>query len=255
VVASAQWLVLIGPTLFVLTALVVGVRVLQQSRRTRSTPERTIGVVLLSAGVFGYTLIGGVPLVPGLSLTDLHLSVALGDLALNVGCVALYLNTWRSFRPNQVWAAGVFAAAIAVLAATSIASLWTASFTLPYHERPWWHVVGLTCQCLAFLWTSIESLGLWAQLRPRVRLGLVSPIVAGRILMWGSAAGWAFVLFTGYAVIWYRQQSLIPSFGAIAVLSVPGISAAAAVWLAFYPPDVWERWLVRRAALTRDRAE
>ena len=31
--------------------------------------------------------------------------------------------------------------------------------------------------------------------------------------------------------------------------------AAASVWLAFYPPDVWERWLVRRAALTRNRAE
>jgi hypothetical protein len=88
-----------------------------------------------------------------------------------------------------------------------------------------------------------------------VRLGLLSPIVAGRILMWGCAAGWACILIVGYAVIWYHQRSLVPSFGAIAVLSVPGISAAASVWLAFYPPDAWERWLLRRAALTRSRAE
>lgn len=252
---SAQWLVLTGPTLFVVTSLVVGWLVLQQSRRTRSTPERTIGVVLLSAGVFGYTLIGGVPLLPGLSLTDLHLSVALGDLALNVGCVALYLNTWRSFRPTQVWAAGVFAAAVAVLASTSLATIWTASFTLPYHERPWWHLVGVACQCLAFGWTSLEALGLWARLRPRVRLGLVSPVIATRILMWGVAAGCAFVLIAAYSVIWYRKRSLVPSLDAIAVLSVPGMAAAAAVWLAFYPPGAWERWLLRRAEVTRSRAE
>lgn len=252
---SLQWLVLVPPTLFVVTSLVVGVRVLRRARRTRSMPERAIGVALLSAGVFGYTLIGGVPLLPWLSPTDLHLSVALGDLAVSIGCVALYLSTWRSFRPTQLWAAGVFLAAALVLGVTSLATLWTASFTLPYHERPWWHALGLACQSLAFAWTSAEAIGSSLALRRRARLGLASPVVANRILTWGIASGCACVLTSLYAVIWYRQQSLVPSLQAISVLSVPGFAAAVAVWLAFYPPRFWLRWIARGAPVTPDRVE
>jgi hypothetical protein len=251
---SAYWWVLIGPSLFVGTSGIVGVRLLRLARRTHGTPDRAAGVALISAGAIGYGLIGGVPLIPGLSATDLHLSVALGNLAVNVACVALCLSSWRTSRPDRIWAAALFVGVVGVLGGTSVASLWTASFTLAYHERPWWHALGLACQCFSFAWSSVEALLFHARIRRQSRAAGKIPPTTSRSLMWGVATGSAAVLVALYAIAWQRQRSLVPAPETIAVLSVPGIVAAATVWLAFFPPRLVRRARPPRTALTPDRA-
>lgn len=252
---AAHWWVLVGPSVFVASSAIVGVRLLRLARRTHGTPDRAAGVALISAGAVGYTLIGGVPLFPGISVTDMHLAVALGDLAVNVACVALCLSSWRVSRPDRIWAAALFAAVVAILGGTSVASLWTASFTLAYHERPWWHALGLGCQCFAFAWSSVEALLFHARLRRQARAaGTPTPAVARRSLMWGVATGSAAALIALYAIAWRRQGSLVPSPRTIAALSVPGMVAAVSVWLAFFPPRLRRGAHARRSPLRPDRA-
>jgi hypothetical protein len=252
---SAHGWVLIGPSVFVATSAIVGVRLLRLARRTNGTPDRAAGVALISAGAIGYTLIGGVPLIPGISVTDMHLAVALGDLAVDVACVALCLSSWRVSRPDRVWAAALFAAVVATLGGTAMANLWTASFTLAYHERPWWHALGLGCQCFSFAWASVEALLSHARLRRQARAtGTPPPAAATRSLMWGIATGSAALLVALYAIAWQRQGSLVPSPQTISVLSVPGMIAAVCVWLAFLPPRLWRSARAPHSALRPDRA-
>jgi len=72
----------------------------------------------------------------------------------------------------------------------------------------------------------------------------------GLLVATGSAA----VLVALYAIAWQRQRSLVPEPETIAVLSVPGIVAAAAVWLAFFPPRLVRRVRAPRSSLRPDRA-
>jgi hypothetical protein len=243
-----KWSVLVGPALFVLACLVAGVRVLALGLRNGGIPERAIAVALLSAGVCGYSLIGGVPLLPGLAPANLHLASALGDLAISVGCVACCLFTWRTFRPDQTWAAGVFLGCTGVLAIGAVLGLARGSFALPYADRPLWFRAGLFAQWFAFAWTSWESLRYQALLRRRLRLGLADPEVVARILMWGVGSGCASLLLAMYAWLWLQRPGLVPSFEEVALIAVPGIGAAVSVWLAFFPPAAWRRRFSASAA-------
>ena len=88
-------------------AIYVGVRTLAISRRTRQIQEFAIGMNVLSIalGAMVLTLVGAlgqgaskdVPLVP-------HV---LGLLLLGAHVVALYVGTWKIFRPADRWPIGV----------------------------------------------------------------------------------------------------------------------------------------------------
>lgn len=245
------WSVLIGPTLFVVASLVVGTRCLRLAARTHGLPEAAIGVTLLSAGAVGFGLLGGLPILPGLPPGVVTLSNAAGDVGVSLGAATLCLFVWRTYRPDRIWAATLFGVACGVLAVTTGAMLWTWSYPLPYAERPWWYFVELGFQGLAFAWASAEAFRYHAMLRRRMRIGLGDPEMTDRILMWGIAAASAFLVTTLYVALWTQRDGLVPTLGETAVLALPGIVAAATVWLAFFPPKPYREWVLARAALTR----
>ncbi len=245
-----RWLVLVGPVLFVISCLVVGTRVLGLARRTRGVPEWGISTTLLSAGVGGYTLIGGVPLLPGVGAPVVALASLGGHALISIGCGALCVFTWKTFRPREIWAGAVVVAVSCILAVSAGALVAQGHHVLPYGERSPLFRASLAVQTGTFVWTSFEALRHWSKLQRRLRLGLVHPEIASRILMWGIASGSASLILALYAVLWLRLDGLVPTVGAIAALAVPGLVTAATTWLAFFPPEGWRRRFAREA--TRD---
>lgn len=245
------WLVLIGPSLFIAASLAVGLRCVRLGMRNRQIPEWAIGVTMLSAGVGGYGLIGGLPLLPGLPKGVLHASSALGDIAVSVGAASLYLFTWRTYRLDSPWAQWVFLASATLMAGITLGMLWTWSYPLPYADRPAWYPVTLAIQTASFGWSSFEDLRYWRLMRRRMRLGLADPEIAQRMLNWGIAAASACILTLIYSVAWMEMGTLIPSLEVVALLSLPGLVAAVNVWLAFFPPASY----LRHFAPTPERAE
>lgn len=246
------WLVLIGPTFFVVSSLVVGVRCLRLAMRTHELAETAIGITLLSASVVGYGLIGGLPFLPGLPADVVTVSNAVGDAGVSIGAAALCLFVWKTYRPTAWWAATLCIVSMSVLAVTTGAMIWTWGYERVYADRPWWYFLELSLQCLAFAWAAAEAFRYYRMLRKRCRIGLSEPEMADRFLMWGIAAASAFGLMLMYAIVWTQRDGLVPTQGEIGLMALPGIVAAATVWLAFFPPESYTTWVRERDVLSQE---
>jgi hypothetical protein len=95
------------------------------------------------------------------------------------------------------------------------------------------------------LWASVEAFVTWRMLRRRIRLGLASPIVANRIMLWSLASGAASIgmaigfLATFFGLHYAGDAVEVPLTGL-------GLVAAAAIWLSFLPPARYRAWVRSR---------
>jgi hypothetical protein len=113
--------------------------------------------------------------------------------------------------------------------------------------------IGYTVPCV---WMCCEGALSNAAANKRVRIGLCDPIVANRYLLFAcfgfcqtaacaSELSWAYVNSTGAA------SSSISEI----LLGGTEIASVAVLWLAFFPPLVYRRWIDGRAALLPTPAE
>jgi hypothetical protein len=238
-----QAIALIGFVGFVGVSLSVGLRLLLLAGRTRQVPEAAIGGALFAGGL-GYALFilaFALQVVPAALLAPAH---GLAVLALEVGVVALSFGVWRLFRPRQRWAAAAVAL-VAILMALHL-PLSLAGFD-PSGRRSdpvFWlfNVVGGS----AYLWSSFESFRYHALMRRRARLGLVDGELVNRFLLWGFAGGSAFLLFA------FGMANRLTD-GGLASLSMvgqplAGLVSGACIWLAFFPPAAYVRFVARGTA-------
>jgi hypothetical protein len=245
-------LALAATLLFIGVAFVVGLRLLAMAGRSRGLPELTLGLALFLIVGVGYpvTLAARVVLLddsPGLAG---RLLLPLGSTLMNVGWAAIWVFTWRVFRPEATWARVLASGAIAalLLLAGVSGSRAIAVEDASVLVRP--HVSGTLTLLLAlasYVWTAAESLRYWALLRRRLALGLADPVVTNRFLLWGLVAVFSFLSLVG------------PTLGAIAGIdttenplmrlttAVAGLVCSAALALAFLPPASYVRWVRDRA--------
>jgi hypothetical protein len=237
----------IAGLLTVLTAWVVGVRLLLLARRTRQAPELLIGLaLLLSAGCWN-------PLVAiGRQATALSdpvraVLVVVGALCGITAMSSLAIFNWRVYRPADAWAPALAAAiTLALVAAFGVQTAglgWVAYARL--EQGPWllasWIGVGI------YLWATIEA---WRQYRMQVRrraLDLADPVVTDRMRLWTmtmAAALGASAFFASCQAMGIPVAGTVPGLLLTALVSC---FTAACMLLAFVPPAAYLA-RVRRAA-------
>jgi hypothetical protein len=118
-----------------------------------------------------------------------------------------------------------------------------------------WFWIAFVPRMVGVGWATFEALSHHAKLRRRMSLGLADPIASNRLLLWGLAAlsEWMIYLAVMITILAGRPDGFLNGDAALWV-SAFGVSAAACMWLGFFPPRGYQRWVEARAERTRDLA-
>lgn len=229
-----------GLAAFLVSSLAVGLHLLALARRTRAFPELAMGSGFVVGGFLGYVpetlalATGWVPLhwQPWVLLE--------AEAAIAFSALAMALFTWRVFRPRAPWAPPLVAGVAVLLAAGVLAFPAPVSRAATPAELQLALATALL-RCACFAWASLESLRYYRAMQRRARLGLADPVLAQRFGLWSAGAGAAALL----ASTPFLSRGL---FGTSAdtppwmvTESALGLLAAAALWLAFFPPQTYRR--------------
>jgi hypothetical protein len=229
---------------FVIASLVVGVRLVWLSTRTRQSPELLIGAGLLLLSVFGYPFMTVARKAQALAEpTRVGLAAASGAAQV-VGGLLLLLFVWRVFRSRDRWAVGLVTGYAAlgafVFAGQSLGPgwwAWAAQEQGPWAAARWLFLVPIG-------WGALESLRYWGQLRRRQALGLADPVLVDRFRLFGVAMSFGLAANLGAIALQLLGIELVGS--AIGTLAVsPASVAAVSLWLAFLPPRAYLERVVR----------
>src|SRR4030095_7191955 len=172
-------LVALSSLVFVLVGTAVGLRIVKRARADRSLPELAIGVALVAfSGVTHPFGLWRPPLQPHAGLSGQIALQLVSTVGSCVTVVALYLFTWRVFRPESRWAPLLFAggSALGLWAGAGAAALGIYGGGLSPELAGQWIALSALSYAICFGWAGIESLVYHARLRRRHRLGLADPL-------------------------------------------------------------------------------
>lgn len=231
---------LLGISLFAVASFAVGWRLLWLAHRTGLLPEKLIGGSLFLAGGIGTALL----IVSGFAGPARGVFSTAAMFAIDCGITVLGVFTWRVFRPGLVGATVV--ATCTALLFLSFASDWVSGHYLGVRRSGFSMTADYVGRFGMYGWASFETLRQAMLARRRVRIGLTEPLVANRFLLWGvstlAANGiWAYSLWSEIAEVGDTTEFYL-------VASVLGITCALAIWLAFFPPQLYQRRFATSAA-------
>jgi hypothetical protein len=230
-------------------SLAVSFRMLRLAMRNGGTPELLLGTMLFLTVGIGYPALIAASRAPAETARVLF---GVSNVCTNGGFALLFVFTWRVFRARERWAAGLACAGVAVLLVNLVLRVHDA-FTQP-ELRLGGEAVGQSLLqagpvCAAYLWTAIESLRYYAQMRRRLRLGLADPVVVNRFLLWATMA---LAVFAGIVLNTIALASHVDILKSPLVLfgsSCTGLTQAVMLFLAFLPPRAYLAWVRSRASL------
>jgi len=237
----------IGFGAFFASSLVIGVRLLVLARRTGKLPEFLISIGVLGIGPFGYglSILAFVLASHSLALSATLMGSAL--LATSIGAISQYLFVWTVFRRDAPWARAVIWMAIALLLAGYVGDLVENGLVNRQNSGAWFWL-GAVMRTSGLGWSALESLRYHRIMRARMRLGLADPVVTESFRLWGLGAGAAFsglLLGLGTRALTGRGAAEFPIPNL--VLSLLGLVAAIAMWLAFLPTPAYLRFVESRS--------
>lgn len=230
--------------LYVLVSAIVGTRLLARGRRADATPERWLGLALLGQGGIGY-LAMLIPAVIGPEIeTPLTISLSIaGRLMVDGGMLALLGFTLSVFRPGDRRARWIAALLVSITVA-AVAAMFAAG--------DWWgkdvQSVSFWAEILgaqgALAWATGEAWLYRQRLVRRVALGLADPEIANRALLWTGFG----VAQLGLMATVILATCLYAATGRIfltldAVMAGCGLASSLCLWLAFWPPVAYRRWI------------
>jgi len=234
-----------GSAAWVLTSLILGVRLLALAQQTRRVPELTIGLTFLLSGGLASVLF---VLALGMASSHAALSQALeilGWLCSLVGQISLCVFIWRVFRPAARWAAGLVAVLALVSAGSLVAKAMTAGFGVyPPTSTGFW--VGWATRGATMAWASIEALRYYRKMRRRLAVGLADPLLVNRFALWGLSAACG-LLMIGLTAVTQAANGAYYDAGVTWVRSAFGLVAAVSNWLVFFAPQSYRRAFEARA--------
>ena len=220
-------------------------------------PERWLALTFGALGCGALPRLAAARLLSAGDVGALALALnAASHLAIEAAIIGLSLCTWRVFRPTS-FGARVFVAGVA--AVSSFFTLWLITITDSDQEASALALAVNATRALPMLWAFAECARYARLMRRRVALGLADPLVANRFVLWsvwtGALGFTAILLFAVRSRAYWLQlhgvdprvvmPTAIPLTGAIAGVAI--VSAAIAVWLAFFPPTPYQRWLRGRS--------
>ena len=244
-----SFLALLGPGLFAMTSLVIGLRLVMKRGGKDRLPALLIGIAFLGGGGFGQPLfvLGHALGRQGSAIAFPLQAIAL--VSLDISAVALWAFTWRVFRPTVGWARTLVMIAFSALAVSLFGQLALTDLPLLDRSNPWFWL-GFGFRALSAGWAAFESLRYFGMMQKRLNLGLADPLTTNRFLLWGMSASAVVLFYATTAVSLAIGGSEVATAGpTIALGSFLGIEAAAAMWLAFFPPAIYR---ARFEGLRRD---
>jgi hypothetical protein len=231
--------------------LVAGLRLFRLSRQTGERPEFLLGIYFAATGQW-YVLYNA-PFFFGLEAFPPLLENGV-EWIYAVGVVPYLLFIRCAFRTGSSWATAlVIVSSLFLLGGAAAASLgghFSNAIDDPAYLSEW---VGYT---IPSIWMCCEGLGSHASARKRVRMKLCDPIVANRYLLFGCF-GFFQVAACAADLLWAHGNSTGGSsivFSSV-LLSLAEIASVACLWLAFFPPLFYRRWVDGRSASLSTPAE
>ncbi len=243
-------LAVIAVPAFALVSVAVAIRLLLLFRRTRRAPELLLSLALLGTGLVGFALgvlAKGYPTLAPLSRTLLQVLDLGGEY---VGATATTIFALVVFRPGVTWArawVGLWCAAAIGCLSWELVSGEYVHYT---DDRPIDGIavpVGLGVRALAFIWMTAEAWRSRQMMKRRLRLGLAEPDVVNRIGLWMTASlfsGLGYVLSVIHRAHW--GTGLSAHDWALGIVGAFALVSAICLGLAFFPPDVYQRWIEKR---------
>jgi hypothetical protein len=231
--------------------LIVGYYLLRLSGRTGERPELLLGIYFACTGQW-YVLYNA-PYFFGMEALPPLIGKGI-DWIYVVGVVPYLLFIRSAFRAKSAWATAVVIVCTLFLFAgvvsSSLSDNYSNSLDDPGYLIQW---VGYTVPCF---WICCEGALSHASAKKRVRIGLCDPIVANRYLLF---AGFGFFQVAACAAdlsgAYANSAAGVASSFANGLLGATEIASIAVLWLAFFPPLVYRRWIEGRAAFLSATAE
>jgi hypothetical protein len=232
--------------------LVVAVRLYQRGRSDGGAAE------LLLAGAFFFVGISSV--VYSIATMSYFESMAgslniIGRFLYLPAPVLMAIFTRRVFRENESWAAWLAWASPIPIAIGVFGSILFRNDWVGFSAASPWFWVEWAGWVYPFAWASVEAFLLYSKARRRVSLGLCAPLVCNRFLLWALfgalQVGAVVVVFPQYA-----QYEAENHFAAIWDVTYSGflIGSLLMVWLVFFAPAFYRRW-IGGSALTANTVE
>lgn len=219
-------------------AIYVGSRTLAIWWRTRQIQEFAIGsnVLSIALGAMLLTSLGVLGSSTGMNVDILPHAVGLFLMCIHVA--ALYVGTWKIFRPSDRWPIALVAMALSLCTAWMWAILTDSGAPL---IRP---LLYQGVRAVGMAWAGWECLRYSAMLRRQVRLGLAEPMIAHRIGLWGlGALASLLVILLDLGSLVGSGTSLVASPGGLYLTAFIGLFAAGTIALAFFPPASYVRFV------------
>lgn len=203
-------------------------------------PERLLGALFLSSGVSYLAYVSPIVLQNDALWTPLNFAGRVLYLPVPVLLAAF---TRTVFRPNSRWAVwcvwASFVIPVAGVGGSALAGdLEGYSLGNPGFWAEW---AGYT---LPFAWAGVETFIQYARARRRRDHGLCDPMVCNRFLLWGIYAALN-VIVSLLVLPMYAYYERHGEFAAIwdRLIGVSEIASIGAIWLVFFAPAFYRRWI------------
>lgn len=221
---------------------ILAARLWRLGQRSGQNPERLLGLTFL---LWGISYIVYYPpyylLVEGPLQSSFFFCSGFLDSA---GAFMLALVTQSVFRRRERWARWLVGGIGFCLITGAIGSAWVgdlAGISVLSNPWYWFEVSGDTA---AVIWIAIEGLQQYRKARQRRSLGLCDPIVCNRYLLWGLS-GVSWIVYNAAVIAEYVDYSINQRWSDSLDLLVNGLSVIAVglIWLVFFPPARYRRWI------------
>jgi hypothetical protein len=248
---------LLATLVFVGGSAVVSGRLLRLAQRTRDLPAFLLGGSIGGTAVLGYGVLitamivnGSAPRQTGPTALAVALT-ALGRTLHDLGVTLHIAFVLTVFRPGVGWARALAGAMVTLLWVGMVGGALDGSFRTNAVGTPAWFAEYAVIWTYP-LWSMAEAYRYAVLMRRRAALGLGSPLVANRFVLWGTGSLFA-VLATWIASIPFLYmadaQALTAVTPAVRVATAAaGLVSVSCSLFAFLPPAWYRRWIEARAA-------
>ncbi len=225
-----------------LVYLIAGVRLLRLGQRTGEVPERLLGAMFLLSGA-SY-MVYSMACFQGPESLQTPLSFDFAGRVIYIGPpILLAVFTRQVFRPEGPWAAWlVYGIAVLMIGGVG-GSAWGGDWEGFSISNGWFWLewVGYT---MPFGWAGTEAFVQYRQARRRVRLGFCALGVCNRYLLW-ALFGAMQVSLSLVLLPQYAEYETTNQFTAMwdALYGTIENGSLVMIWLVFFPPDSYQRWI------------
>jgi len=233
----------IGGIIVGLGYLVAGARIFRLSLLTRKNPERLLAAAL-SLWSLSYACFQ-LPLIINDESAFRPFYVA-GRFLTDAGSIASAFFLRLVFHPDSRFATALVASITISLVLGVAGSAWVGDWESIYPLRnPYWWLEWMAI-VVSVAWMGIEGFHHYGMSKLRRKLGLCDALACNRYLLWGLTGA----VWTIYEFVYVIQQTEFDATGSYSgsldsVASTLELIPIACIWLVFFPPTIYQRWIER----------